>query len=286
MRRDEARRALYLDASAVAVRRDGPSLLVQRPGRASQRIPLRRIQRAVVRGVNEPLLDALLALAAAGSSVHFEDSQGYVHAVLQPARQAAGREARELAAIIAHSSGVGAFNVWREIQLRHAVSLAFREGFRGDIRAARLRLLRYLRYFQPGAAIEFEVKMLSEQLRGWLQAELSRQGFHPVIRELALKGCDVVDVLEQCLGVTLLWVYVRWRRQLSGTVERRDLIGLFELQAAGPLLDQLYRHLAALADEFQARQRRRRSLEWEEELADAPDDKARLASMIREEWPL
>lgn len=283
----DAGSTLYLDADAIEARLDGAGLLVQPPGRAAQRIPLRRIQRAVIRNVAEPLLEACLALAAAGCSVHFESGQGRIEAVLLPARPAAGKEAQDLAAVIAQSSGVGPFNEWRAVQLRHAISLAFQQNFRGDIAAARRRLLNYLLHYRPAVAAEAEFQVVAEQLRAWLQAELYRRGFHPVIQELSLKGCDLIAVLEQCLGMTLLWAYVRWRRQQAGEVERRRLVELLELQAAAPLLDQLQRHLAALALEYRASMRLREAASWMDEL---PPTEYGVSSqedcLVREELPL
>lgn len=284
MARGGQRVSLYLDAAAVKVRLDDAALLVCRSGKADQRIPVSRVQRAVIRNVSEPLLEVCLALAASGGSVHFEDGQGRIWAVLQPSRPLEGKGVRDLAAIIAHSSGAGPFNEWRGVQLRHAVSLAFHRDLRGDIVAARRRLLRYLQHYRPEIEAEAEFGILSEQLRAWLQAQLYQRGLQPVVRELALKGCELATVLEQCLGVTLLWAYVRWRKEQGREVGRRRLLELLELQAAAPLSDQLQRHLAALAAEYQASLRLRREAERADE--EVADDLPPADALVREESPL
>lgn len=257
MRPARRRKTLYLDARTAAVRPDGPALRISRPQQADQHIPLGRIDRAVVSGVGEPLFAACLAIVAQDGVVHLQDDAGRIVALLQPARSQAPAWARELALLIEQDSGLGHYHWWQDAQQRHAWSLVFRRGFRGGFDANRTRLLRYATRDAQGHAVRREAQFLDHQLKAWLQSALQRAGLQPVLAALMDKGGDLTDTLHRCLSVTLLWRYVRWRRQRAASPAAADLIELFELQAAAQLRDQFERHIAALGTEFRLAARQR-----------------------------
>lgn len=244
------RKTLYLDARTAAVRPDGPALRISQPQQADRHIPLRRIDRAVIRGIDEPLFAACLAIVAQDGVVHVQDDAGRLVALLQPVRWQAPVWARELALQIEQASGLGHYHWWRDAQQRHAWSLVFRRGFRGGFDANRTRLLRYATRDAQGHLVRREARFLDHQLRAWLQGALQRAGLQPVTAALMDKGGDLTEALHRCLSVTLLWRYVRWRRQRHTPPGAADLIQLFELQAAAQLRDQFERHIAALGAEF------------------------------------
>ncbi|EAR23045.1 hypothetical protein [Nitrococcus mobilis] len=247
-------RALYVNARReVRLELESDSIRVSRPQRADTRIPLRRVRRAVITASGEGLLAVCLEIVRRGGTVHFQTAGGAMEAVLHQARPTANAAVRELAAAIDCSSGAGAFRWWREVQLLHAWSLAFRRRFRGDFAANRKRLLRYLRQFRPDVPAERESALLRELLHAWLQAEIDQHGLQPVVEALSSKGCELVEVLERCLEVRLLWRYVRWRRQQAHELERPALVRFFELAAAVTLPEQLQRHLDALRWEYMTR---------------------------------
>lgn len=247
-------RTLYVNARReVRLELEADSIRVSQPKRADTRIPLRRVRRAVITASDEGLLAVCLEIVRRGGTVHFQSGSGAMEAVLHQARPAANAMVRELADAITHSSGAGPFRWWREAQLLHAWSLAFRRRFRGDFTANRKRLLRYVRYFRPEVPAERESAFLREQLHAWLQAEIDRRGLQPVVETLSSKGCGLVEVLERCLEVRLLWRYVRWRRLQPRDLEHPALIRFFELTAAVTLPEQLQRHLDALSWEYMTR---------------------------------
>ncbi len=70
--------ALYVDAvfAPVALRLDGPSLLLEREGRAADRVPFRRLSRLVLRGPAALRGDVVPALLRAGIPVTWLDGRG------------------------------------------------------------------------------------------------------------------------------------------------------------------------------------------------------------------
>lgn len=249
-----ASRTLYVNARReVRLELEADSIRISRPQRADTRIPLRQVRRAVISAGDEGLLAVCLEIVRRGGTVHFQTAGGVMEAVLHQARPAASAEVRELTDVINHSSGAGPFRWWREAQLLHAWSLAFRRRFRGDFTANRKRLLRYVHHFRPDVAAERESAFLRELLHAWLQAEIDRRGLQPVVEALSSKGCGLAETLERCLEVRLLWRYVRWRRQQPRDLGQPALIRFFELTAVVTLPEQLQRHLDALAWEYHTR---------------------------------
>lgn len=257
MKRTNRRKTLYLDARTAAVRPDGPALRISQPQQADRHIPLRRIDRAVVSGIDEPLFAACLAIVAQDGVVHVQDDAGRIVALLQPVRCQVPAWARELALLIEQASGLGHYHWWQDAQQRHAWSLVFRRGFRGGFDVNRTRLLRYATRNTQGHVVRREAQFLDHQLKAWLQGALQRGGLQPVTAALMNKGGDLTDVLHRCLSITLLWRYVRWRRQRDAQPCAAELIQLFELQAAAQLRDQFERHIAALGAEFHLAARQR-----------------------------
>lgn len=243
-------KTLYLDAASAAVSVDDNVLRVERPGSAPELLPLRRVGRAVVKGVDDGLLHACLEIVRRGGTVHFQTGRGDVAACLSSTRPEETNSAIELAQIIDAHDGLGPFEWWQEVQHRHAWSLVFRRGFPGDFKANRKRLLNYLSRSISGSVAKSESDWLDQQLYAWIQSELLRQGLQEVVRTLGGKGGDLTKVLWQCLSVTTTWAYVRWRRQQSGPPTDRELTRFFELRAAVALPEQFRRHLQALAGEY------------------------------------
>jgi CRISPR associated protein Cas1 len=73
-----ALRPVYIDRGAAAVRLDGPALVVDEPGRAEGRFPLRLLSRIVVRGAVPWSMEALFACLGAGIPVTFLSLDGDV----------------------------------------------------------------------------------------------------------------------------------------------------------------------------------------------------------------
>jgi len=242
-------RTLWVDTDHYALYREGPSLVVQAPGRAPKRIPLARVARAVIEGTGHSadMLDACLSLAAAGAVVHFPHSATGPSLRLQPEHAPTNMHADELAAAIADRSGLGPFEWWADCQRRHACSLVFRHGPPGDFAAARARLYRYIERIGPAGHAPDETDWLNNRLREWLGAELHRCGWQPVVHALAARGARIEPVLRDCLFLHLLWRFASWRRQQPADLPRRELVRFFEWQSLRRMPDQLQRHLQALA---------------------------------------
>ena len=255
-------RTLYLNAERVGVRYEGAALCLHRPGKAAESIPLARISRAVVRGsAGEDLLQACLALGHAGAVVHFQDGNGQPTACLQPAQEPQSRPVQELTSLIEAHAGLGPYHWWRDAQRRHAWSLVFRRGPRGDFQGGCQRLEGYLRRLSPMHWIPHEIVALEGGLRSWLQAELHRSGWRPACRILAAQGEDLEGELRRFLYLPLLWRFVRWRRQQPLELTERRRTEFLELQLARPLPAQLHRHLRALTEEYYISWQRRRQEE-------------------------
>ena len=71
-------RPLYIDRAAAAVRLEGPALVVEQPGSAEGRFPLRLLSRVVVRGPVPWSMEALFACLASGVPVAFLSLHGEV----------------------------------------------------------------------------------------------------------------------------------------------------------------------------------------------------------------
>lgn len=243
-------KAIYLDVSTAGVRPDGDAIRIQVQGQADQFVPLGRIDRAIVRGNDNAILDACLAIVARGGTVHFQGGDGRMAAVLQHAEPADNQSARELAGIIDQHDGLGPFHWWRDAQRRHAWSQVFRRTIQGDYQSGYKRLTSYLGLMAPGVPIHQECEQLEGLLQAWIQAELNRQGYHVIVRSLAGRGGDLIDVLRQCLSLPNCWAYVRWRRTQPNAISRCEIIRFFELRSVSALPEQLNRHMRALAGEY------------------------------------
>lgn len=243
-------KAIYLDVSSAGMRLDGEAIRIQVPGQAEQFVPLRRVARAVIRGSDHAILDACLAIVARGGTVHFERGDGRMAAVLQHPDPADNRSAQELAGIIDQHDGLGPFYWWRDVQRRHAWSQVFRRTLKGDYQSGYKRLTLYLGFMAPGVPIHQECEQLEGMLQAWLQAELNRQGYHPIVRSLAGHGGDLIAVLRECLSLPNCWAYIRWRREQPEVISRQELIRFFELRTVSALPEQLNRHMRALAGEY------------------------------------
>ncbi|MDN5938420.1 MAG: CRISPR-associated endonuclease Cas1 [Salinisphaera sp.] len=245
-----AGKPLYVMGGEASLRLDGKSLRVLHADKSDGRIPLRRVSGAIVQPREQDQLQACLAIVQQGGTVHFLDGAGRICAMLHQPAADGSRWARELAQCIeAHASALP-WRVWQSNQQRHAWSLVFRRGFRGDFAANRTRLLRYLAFYRPELETARELQWLEEQLLAWLHAQIAVEGLYPVVRAAHTQGKQLVEALLPCLLIPLLWAYVRWRRSepRAMVAQRTDF---FELQAAAPMHRQLQRHLHALAGEYQ-----------------------------------
>jgi len=74
-------------------------------------------------------------------------------------------------------------------------------------------------------------------------------GLQSVAQAFSRKGLSIYRVLQPCLFIHLLWLYVRWRR-LRPTAVVKDKVEFFELQAAVRLREQFERHINALDGEY------------------------------------
>lgn len=252
-------RTLWVDTDRFALYREGSSLLLREPGRAPTRVPLRRVGRAVIRGRGHSaeLLDACLALAAAGSVVHFPQPGSRPALRLQSECLTQEDTARELASLIHQHSSLAPFRWWADVQRRHAWSVIYHRSYRGDFAAARARLVCYLEHGMPaGMDAHREVVELEEELHHWLGAELHRRGWESVVHALAARGARIETILIECLSIPLLWRFTCWRRQKPGQLDARERARFLELESVGRLDEQLHRHLRALSSEYYATCRR------------------------------
>jgi len=258
MTRASELRTLWVNTDRYTLSREGRSLVVQAPERSATRIPLARVGRAVIRGQghSDGVLDACRALATAGAVVHFAQSGNDPALRLQTERAPANGPAAELAAMIHDRRGLAAFHWWADCQRRHAWSLVFRSGFRGDFAAARTRLRQYLARTGPDNYFPDELDTLEADLQQWLSAEIHRTGWEPVADALGARGVRLENVLHECLCLPLLWRFACWRRQQATAVPERERLRFFELDSVGRLAEQLHRHLRALACEYHARRSR------------------------------
>ncbi len=251
-------KAVYIDARSVRVVLDGDAWRIRGLDKADQLVPLRRVDRAVVRNVDEGLMRALLALVEREGTVHFQDGRGTTFAVLQDTRPTSPRWVREWVSMIEEQSGCAPFHWWADVQQRHVWSRVFRRGRPGDYAANRALIVGYIQHYRPDVLVSHEVSELEQLLRAWLQADLNRQGLRPVVEVLRHKECDLVGVLHRCMMLTLLWKYACWRRQktVAAALPCRDITAFFELQAVAGLRDQLERHISVLHEECRARGKR------------------------------
>lgn len=240
---------LYLMAANASMQLDADSLLIHQTGKSDHRIPLERIGRAVIKHQIDDQLQACLAIIRQGGTVHFTDANGHICAMLQQPHADGTSWARELARSIEMHPNNAPFSSWRTIQQQHAYSLVFRHAYCGDFASNRARLLRYLNFFRPQLNIQHETQWLQEQLLAWLQAAIATEGLFPVVRALHTQGVRLIDTLQPCLFIPLLWAYVRWRRQ-KPTALVANRTAFFELQAAAPMQKQFNRHIQALAYQY------------------------------------
>ncbi|WP_435101146.1 hypothetical protein [Arhodomonas sp. AD133] len=263
MRRQQAK-TLYVDVRSSDMALDGNALRITTDQRAPVSVPVTRVGRAVIHGIPGGLLEACLEIVGHGGTVHFETGSGKLAAVLRNVDPAGSDSATDLAQVIEAHGGLGPFHWWRDAQLRHAWSLVFRRGLRGDFVSARHKFALYLNYFAPEVAVHHELGRLDSKLHAWLQAEINDQGLHPIVRALAARGGDIVTVLRECLGLTSSWAYVRWRRQQLQPLTDGEQTRFFELHAANALPEQLQRHLRALASEYHTSWHRLRAPHFED----------------------
>jgi len=240
---------LYIMGKQASLRLDGASLRVLQPDKSERRVPLRRVNRAIIQAHEQDQLQACLAIVRQGGTVHFLDAEGHVCAMLHQPTADGSSWARELASSIEYHGNSRPYRVWRQTQQRHAWSLVFRRGFCGDFEANRKRLIRYLLLHRPELELQRELQWLDEQLLAWLHAQIALEGLYPIVRAVHAQGEQLLDVLQPCLQIPLLWRYVRWRRsQATAVVSERT--EFFELQAAVPLRKQLLRHMRALDAQY------------------------------------
>lgn len=238
-------KTVYLNTQNATLRPDGEALRVLRPSKSDSLIPLRRIERAIVEHTQPDLLAGCLAIVGNGGTVHFTDAAGNLCGILQQPWADGTRWARSMARIIEHTHGNTPYRSWLKDQRRHAWSLVFRCGYRGDFEANRKRLVRYLLFFRPQMDATGELEWLEQQLWAWLQARLNRDGLQPIVRALEAKGEHLAGDLAPCLFIPLLWMFVRWRRhQATAVVSQRTQF--FELQGRTRLSNQLQRHIHAM----------------------------------------
>lgn len=238
-------KTLYVDTRQAGLLPEGEALRVTRPGKADSLVPLRRVDRAIIRHEGADLLQACLAIINNGGSVHFEDASGNICAQLKQPWADGTRWARDMAGAIERTSGRSPYRSWLDVQHRHAWSLVFRRNYQGNFHDNRRKLLKYLLYFRPEIKASSELEWLEQQLWAWLQARLQHDGLQPIVQALQAKGLDLIHDLAPCLLINLLWSYVCWRRhQAMAMVGERT--NFFELQAHTRLYNQLQRHIHAL----------------------------------------
>lgn len=243
------RKLLYVDGSAgyrLSLRSD--SLEVQRRGSAARLIPVRRVERVILREPESELFQALLRLVREGAAVHFQSGEGELVAALTPMQPPASLWAQELAWQIQRNGSRQAYPSWRDTQLRHAMSLILRRAPNGPITLHERRVALYVTGRLSPADAETCLEELRSLLEAWVHARLQLDGASVVVEALHAHRANLPADLVRCLFLPLLWrlaphirEHGKWTRWLLHE----------HIRSHHQLLDTtLLRHLAALSHHF------------------------------------
>lgn len=239
------RQFLYLDGAAgYTIALDQSALRVDRNGEASRLIPVRRVDRVILRQPRSATLKAILELVRHGASVHLQDGDGRITAAVVSADTTTSPWAQEWALLLHRHVDAEAYADWLDLQLRHGASLIFRRNPSGPITRVEVLLRAYAQRHQRPAAFRVLVDEIDSLLHAWLDAELRRQTLWPVVEALHTKGLDWPADLRRCLWLGLMWRLAPWLRE-SNTRGTSTRIEFFE-QTGPERARVLLRHIAAL----------------------------------------
>lgn len=241
------KRLLYYDAagrSQLCV--EGNSVLVREPSRATRRLPLRDISRAVVRNPSGALLDVALEVCRHGGTVHFQDGRGVAIAVLRPTTAMDQPIWRELATLIEEYGSSGPIARWRDDQWRHAFSTRLHKGASGPPEKLHDAMLRYTLRVVKVPDIEQEWREVHAQLWCWTQARIVEEGLGVVAEAIGTRGFCLTTILVKAMELTALWEFAKWRRRQSTTLPLKSIIAFVEMLGISQLIDQFHRHIDAL----------------------------------------
>lgn len=240
----EAGQLLCLDAAnGYSLALDQSGLCIDHPERARQRIPLRRIDRIVLRNVHQPTLSHLIEIARRGIDIHFQNGHGQLLATLGSASAPANPIYQQWALVISHRSHISPYASWLDHQLRHAASQVLKHGPRGPIEHFEQWLHTQFKRSHPHSYERIDNEIYAH-LWAWLDSTLRREGMTAISESLQAHGVDWQDDLRRCL-----WIPLRWGlcQSLSShrVISNRICVEHFEAQR--PTLEARLRlHLSAL----------------------------------------
>jgi|YNPMSStandDraft_1061717.scaffolds.fasta_scaffold05694_3 hypothetical protein len=207
-------RALYVaGGEGVRLRLDGPSLVVDRPGRARQRFPLERLSYVVLCGTVEADYRVLRACLASRIPVAAFDATGAACGFFLPWQAEAPRPSVLLESFLERSNWHSHYSDWRRSQERRAIIRALRAAglppLQHEGREAAARAL---------LALYRDAEAARRVLRGW--RDLSAPLIH---RTLAEKGlCPTLIAgrrpefdLPSHLASINAWAHYRALRELG-----------------------------------------------------------------------
>lgn len=193
-------RPLYVaGGNGVELKLDGPSLLVEAPGRAGRRFPLERVSHVVLCGAVSAGLDALRACVARGIPVAAMNADGTPAGFFLPWRARPPRPNAMLEAFLERSDAESRYRDWRRSQERRAM-----------VRALRAAGLQPMRHLARQAAIDAlmgqfpDPSSAARVLRSWLglaaavvHRKIAEFGLSPTLVAGRRRGIDLpADLAE------------------------------------------------------------------------------------------
>lgn len=121
------RQFLYVDGGAgYTLALDQSTLRIARAEEIARLVPIRRVDRVILRQPRSHTLRALLELVRHGVAVHFQDGDGRITAALVSTEAAVSPWAQEWALALRRHVNRPAYHDWLDMQLRHAASVILR----------------------------------------------------------------------------------------------------------------------------------------------------------------
>lgn len=240
------RQLLYIDGNAgYGLGLDDSSIRVHRGARLARLVPIRTVERVILREPQSDTLQALLELIRHGVGVHVQDGNGRIVAALVRTEAQAEPWAQSLAWDICRAGRLEGYDTWRDVQLRHAASRIVRHNPRGPISAFEAALRRYAgRPMTPKQFAHLSGE-LRAQLFAWMDDLLRRRGWTCLCDALTERGHCLREDLERCLMIPALWALTPLARE-QNDIKIRELLALFE-RIRPKLEDALDRHVRMLA---------------------------------------
>lgn len=234
-----------LDASAgYDIALDQSCVRISRLGSSDQLVPLRRIDRVIIRNPRDRALITLLELVRRGIEINFQDGRGNLTAALTPPAPRTDPTYLDWASIIDRRCDVAPYLEWRVTQLRHAASRIIGHAPLGTMESFELKLVREAQGSLFDEEFERATREVEALLWAWLDGELFRRGLRVVVDALRLHHQDWPRDLRRCLWIPLLhelgpFLHGRAR------IQTRDYVAYFESQREVLTL-RLNLHIAAL----------------------------------------